>query len=880
MSLVCCNITFRTQAAFQEHRTIHTRGSHVFECRKCTFKCPKIHLMVAHNIVHKREKIAVLEEESKLVNKPWFVPNSQGEIQLTADNTERNDDKQKYSHPDDNTSALEDLDVDSSGREETKSLSTLDRDLTSDKNDCDSSGSEDTGSLSTLYRDSDSSESEELKSVSTLDRDSDSSGSEEPKSISTLDRDSDSSGSEEPRCVSTLDRDLDSSGSEDTRRVSTLYRDLDLGGSEDTRCVSNLDRDFDSSGSEEPKIVSPLHRDLDSDTNDLKDIDIEENLDSCGIEDTRCLSTLNSDLDSDTNDLEDIDREENLDSCGIEDTRCLSTLNSDLDSDTNDLKDIDREENLDSSGCEDTRSLSTLDRDLVSDKKYFKAIDSEKNFVECQQISNSGDLANKNSESLVTNLNCFICDKVFQEESLYEDHVRNHVINANLESNISSRTDICRFACLHCEFKCEDIYEYDLHKKTHYKNEAHVCKKCSRNFETKSHLQRHYIKVHKTYICQLCPFESKHYNYLKKHVSLTHSVKKNSYLTNYSDLNVKKHFKTSNTSDDGVNRYFRCLTCEKRFSCKQYLQKHMKVHSNEKPFQCALCSYKSMWKRNLKVHMKQHSRHLQQEEQSINEEAIPENIFLCDFCEYQTKDFLSLKIHIEDNHPITDTIEYCKTERLFHCNLCEYKSKFRGNVNRHTLRHHKDEYIESNKVKKFNRFVYKKSEENNRENVITENSKNKTIRINKSQQNNLAEIYPCTFCYYKSIYKFNLIRHMSACHSSDTPKNSSNEESKSSQVFGCSYCEYSSKSSAKDVLKHTKRKHGKVGNVNSRHETTIIKKIIKTTKNIDGNESFEYLNQFRCSYCNYSSNRSSNDIHKHMLNTHGKDGDIILRKVV
>ncbi|CAL4253915.1 unnamed protein product, partial [Meganyctiphanes norvegica] len=562
MSLVCCNIKFRTKVAFQDHRTIHTRGSQVFECRKCTFKCPKLHMMVAHNFVHEREKIAVRQEESKLVNKPWVVPklrnNPQRGIQLTVDNSKRNDDMQKCSHQDDNTSTLEDLDVDSSESEETNSLSTLDRDLNSDKNDSYSSGSEDTRSLSTLYRDSDSSRSEE------------------------------------PRRVSTLDRDLD--------------------------------------------------------------------------------------------------------------------IN------TNDLKVIDREENLDSCVSEDTGTLSTLDRDLVSDKKYSKVIDSEKNSVERKQMSNSGDLANKNSESLVKKFTCLICDTVFQEESLFKKHVRIHFIDSNLESNISRRTNIFRFACVHCQFKCKYIDEYDLHKKTHYKNEAHVCKKCPRNFETKSHLQRHYIKVHKTYICQLCPFKSRHNNDLKNHLSLIHSGKKGSYLTNYSDLNVKKDFNTANTSDDSVKKYSKSLTCEKSFSCKKYLQENIKVHSNEKPFQCAFCSFKSRWKSNLNIHMEKHNKHLQQEELSIdnsqNEESKSENIFHCKICKYQTKDYLSLKIHIEDNHPITDTTKYVKAERLFPCNFCEYISKFPENVNRHTLRHHKYEIINTGKDKKFKRIVIKNVDEN------------------------------------------------------------------------------------------------------------------------------------------------------------------------
>ena len=62
--------------------------------------------------------------------------------------------------------------------------------------------------------------------------------------------------------------------------------------------------------------------------------------------------------------------------------------------------------------------------------------------------------------------------------------------------------------------------------------------------------------------------------------------------------------------------------CDKQFSLKKYLIKHMKTHSTSESFQCNMCDFKTHLQKNLPRHtMRQHVDKLTLD-------------FNCDECEY------------------------------------------------------------------------------------------------------------------------------------------------------------------------------------------------------------------------------------------------------
>ncbi|CAL4107755.1 unnamed protein product, partial [Meganyctiphanes norvegica] len=541
------------------------------------------------------------------------------------------------------------------------------------------------------------------------------------------------------------------------------------------------------------------------------------------------------------------------------------------------------------------------------------------------------------------------------------DNICSDVAIASPSHSKYDKPTIFRFACEHCEFKCEDIEEFDLHKKKHYKREANKCKKCCRNFKTKSQLQRHDKKVHgKLFTCEICPFQSKYHPSLIRHLRNIHHLENVAYSTKVTDLNInhkgktdnmfvdvskhsiemcavsqfeceickyictnssefdehmKKHFssfkcnlsimkfksnealrnhKLFHTKGNDVGKGFECLKCEKTFSHKKNLWKHMPVHSTEKPFHCELCNYKSKWKSNLNIHVKTHKNDkIQLKEQHTNnlnqEDSKFIKICICNFCEYKTESPSSLKIHVDNKHPIIDNEEYVTTKKL----------------DRHTISYHKDKHNLANIGKKCKTNIYKKAKENNRENIKTKCPNVKVLGTNKSIRRTFENLYKCKFCLYKSIYKNSLTKHMLKYHSKGSddstqdiipPKykkgikcikienNASkiefNKKSNISKKFSCSYCEYSTKLGLCDVRKHMKINHGKDGIVFVKNGNAIVKKVNRQTNKMYKNQASGHLNQFVCSVCNYISKKSSDDVYNHMLNIHGNVGDIIIRKVL
>ena len=82
------------------------------------------------------------------------------------------------------------------------------------------------------------------------------------------------------------------------------------------------------------------------------------------------------------------------------------------------------------------------------------------------------------------------------------------------------------------------------------------------------------------YKCNICDFESKKQNSLKKHIRQLH----------ISDVNTPKMLV--------------CKTCEFKFARPQLLENHIKAqHLNEKHFSCSTCDYKSFYKQGVKKHI-------------------------------------------------------------------------------------------------------------------------------------------------------------------------------------------------------------------------------------------------------------------------------------
>lgn len=157
-----------------------------------------------------------------------------------------------------------------------------------------------------------------------------------------------------------------------------------------------------------------------------------------------------------------------------------------------------------------------------------------------------------------------------------------------------------------------------------------------------------------------------------------------------------KHLKAETSVGLTVTRRkeFCCNLCDKKFSTKLTMRRHMGIHQGDKPFKCPHCHYCTRLKASLIQHLRIHTgekpyKCLQCSYASIDRSSLrrhsrthtQEKPYCCQYCPYSSIQKKCLDLHSRRHH----------TGESFPCHLCQYSTPDRQLLVRHMRKHHTGE---------------------------------------------------------------------------------------------------------------------------------------------------------------------------------------------
>ncbi|XP_077968817.1 uncharacterized protein LOC120343869 [Styela clava] len=272
---------------------------------------------------------------------------------------------------------------------------------------------------------------------------------------------------------------------------------------------------------------------------------------------------------------------------------------------------------------------------------------------------------------------CEFCGKCFA----YKDSLSKHILTHTGRKTSRKRPFICRI----CGAKYESRYKLLQHSVVHTGEKPYSCDLCGKTFGWKKS-----VRLHKLSSCiakhvhidnnepskrQVFGVHSKNKNDLENEKSATYTESKHhvcrecgKVLSSYS--NLKRH-----TLIHKPKRQFKCKICNKKFTQKCHLTRHIStVHMGEKKYSCDVCgkhfsemSY--VGKHYVALHAEPGTIKM-----AIKKKPRP---FSCEVC---GKRFLS-KQSVK-NHSVMHT-----GEKPYNCDVCSKGFAYKSDVKRHMLIH-------------------------------------------------------------------------------------------------------------------------------------------------------------------------------------------------
>ena len=217
------------------------------------------------------------------------------------------------------------------------------------------------------------------------------------------------------------------------------------------------------------------------------------------------------------------------------------------------------------------------------------------------------------------------CDKEFNFQSSYKDHVKKFHLNikqyhncskcsykstnkTHLKRHIESKHEGLRFECNECGKQFSSKKTLEQHYSFFHDGITQKCSEenCNMEFGIKASLNRHIETVHHDfrYPCSACEYQATSVSTLKYHVETEHEGLR------YECSECGKHFtqqaavtRHNQTVHKGIKEH-ECNRCDFKTSLRQSLETHINaIHEQKQNYECDQCEFKTSHKSYLKIHI-------------------------------------------------------------------------------------------------------------------------------------------------------------------------------------------------------------------------------------------------------------------------------------
>ncbi|XP_023947417.2 zinc finger protein 260-like isoform X2 [Bicyclus anynana] len=209
----------------------------------------------------------------------------------------------------------------------------------------------------------------------------------------------------------------------------------------------------------------------------------------------------------------------------------------------------------------------------------------------------------------------------------------------------------------------------------------------------------------------------------------------------------------------GAKIFYSCDTCDYKTAYKNYLSRHKRTHTGEKPYSCEICNFATADKSHLITHMRTHTG---------------EKPYCCDICDYKCVRKSNLI-----RHKKTHT-----GEKPYSCELCNFTTADKSNLLTHNRTHTGEkpyccEICNYKCIRKNNLIRHKKTHTGEKPyscEICNFRTPDENILARHKETHTSDKSYCCEFCNYKCVRKSNLNRHKRT-HTGVKP-------------FSCEMCDY------------------------------------------------------------------------------------------